>query len=83
MSGRAAPLADLHRELDWLALELSSASDLDGTSPDYFRGRLMLIIAALGGVVTAAITALEPAKMEETHRADARDRFAGGLDRCA
>ena len=78
MTGRAIPLADLHRELDRLALELSSASDLDGTSPDYFRGRLLLIIAALGGVVKAALAALEPAMIEESHRAVARDVFAGG-----
>lgn len=68
MMAHPAPLADLHTALDRLEHELSGNGDLGGTSPAYFQERLRPILAALGGAVKAARTALEPALLEEAHR---------------
>lgn len=78
MSPLPSPIADLHGALARLAQELSSIDATDGTSPESFRGSLMLVLAELGGVVTTASMALQPALREETNRAVARDVHLAG-----
>lgn len=65
----AQPLADLGSALDRLGFELAATDDLAGTSPAYFQGRVLPILAALHETVKAARVALEPAILEEHHRA--------------
>ena len=74
MSGHheKAPFSDLHSGLDRLEAELIGTDYLEGTSPPYFQERLIPILAALGDVVRAARTAIEPALQEEVARADRR-----------
>ena len=65
----AQPLAELGTALDRLAFELAASGDLEGTSPEYFQGQVLPILAALHEAVKAARAALEPAMAEEHHRA--------------
>ena len=75
---QAAPIGDLQRKLDLLASEIAGfAIELDETALAYFRGRKLHLLTALLDVAQAASKALEPAMLEEMHRAEARRRIAG------
>lgn len=79
MTVHPTPLADLHTALSRLADGLGGASDLEGTSPEYFQRRLLPILAALGEAAQAASVALEPALKDETYRAIAADVYRANV----
>lgn len=69
MSKHSTPIADLANSLDRLAQELSAASDLEGTTPEYFQSRMLPVLTLLADVVKAARVTVEPAMADEVHRA--------------
>lgn len=79
MNPRATPFADLRTSLDRLEQELSRTDGLEGTSPGYIYVRLLPILASLAEVVKASREALEPALLEETHRANAADFYRANV----
>lgn len=70
MSKHSTPFADLASSLDRLAQELFGASDLEGTSPEYFQSRMHSFLTLLADVVKAARVTVEPAMADEAYRAN-------------
>lgn len=72
-----APIAKLGDSLDRLALELSTVSELEGTTAEYFQSRMLPILLTLADVVKAARAAVEPEMANEALRANSA---SGGAD---